>query len=87
MAIISAPEEYNINTSNSWNSELDGNIQNYYYFTPEELDKKLDLKDQELTVIINFKTRNVISKKGVNEDGKPYYRQYDLQTGGEELKN
>lgn len=63
----------------------DNNLENYNYFTPSNLEAQLGLKDQDLTVIINFKTRNVISKKPLKIDGKNYYRQYDLNAG-EQLK-
>lgn len=69
----------------SWSDE-DAVIENYYYFTPKDLEEQLHLKDQDMTVIINFKTRNVITKKGLKLDGKTYYRQYDLnEYGGEQL--
>lgn len=80
--IINNPKEYNI--TSSWNSELDSDPENYYYFTPQDLEDMLGLEDQDLTVIINFKTRNVISKTGVEQDDIVYYRQYDL-AGGEKL--
>lgn len=83
--IISNPEEYNINVNKSWNDELDGNVENYYYFKDNDLEK-IGLKDQEITVVINFKTRNVIAQKGIMVDNKKYYRQYDLQ-GGDQLIN
>ena len=78
-AIIKNPSQYNIN--DSWEKGEDDQIENYYYFTPENLEEKLGLKDQDMTVIINFETRNVISKKPLKIDGKNYYRQYDLEVG------
>lgn len=82
--LINNPDENNININNSWNSTLDGAIENYYYFSSKDLDEKLGIKNKNLTVVINFKTRNIISKNGVVENGKKYYRQYDL-TGGDKL--
>lgn len=79
--IISNPEDYNINTNISWNDILDSNADNYYYFTPENLESKLGLKNQKFTVIINFQTRNIISKTSIMKDGVEYYRQYDLDSG------
>lgn len=84
--VLSHPENYQINIRKSWNLELDTKSENYYYFTPQDLQEKLGLKDQELTVIINFKTRNVIARRGVKKEGEYYYRQYDL-IGGESLIN
>jgi len=85
-AILKEPEKYNINTSKSWNSELDSNIENYYYFSASDVEKKLGVKDIEEPVIINFETRNVISRDGVLKDKQYYYRQYDL-SGGDQLIN
>ena len=81
---IANPQNYNIDTSNSWDNELDADSNNYYYFSPKDLEK-IGLKNQDMTVVINFKTRNVIAKKGVEKEGKTYYRQYDL-AGGDILK-
>ena len=84
--IIQNPEDYNINTNVSWNSTLDSDVNNYYYFTPETLKSKLGLNDQSYTVIINFKTRNIITNTIISKDGEDYYRQYDLD-GGDTLTN
>lgn len=85
-SIITNPREYNIDTNYSWDDSSDYDLKNYYYFTPESLESKLGLKDQSLHVIINFETRNVIAKKGVNRDGIYYYRQYDLPGGNQLIK-
>lgn len=82
--LINNPKDNNIDINNSWNSTLDNDIKNYYYFSSKDLDEKLGVKNKNLTVVINFKTRNIISKNGVVEKGKKYYRQYDL-TGGDKL--
>lgn len=78
--IISNPSKYNIDTSVSWNSESDSNPENYYYFKENDMEK-MGLKNQDLTVIINFATRNIISKNGVLYKNKVYYRQYDVLDG------
>lgn len=83
--MIANPQNYNIDISNSWDNALDSDINNYYYFSEKGLEK-IGLKNQNRTVIINFKTRNVIEKKGVKYKDKRYYRQYDL-SGGEKLKS
>lgn len=78
-------ESDTIDKTHSWVAEVDSNPDNYYYFTPHDLEEKLGLKSQDMAVFINFQTRNVISEKGVKKDGKVYYRQYDLE-GGEQLQ-
>lgn len=84
--IINSPEENNIDTNNSWNPMLDSEIGKYYYFSSKDLDEKLGIKNKNLTVVVNFETRNIISKNGVFQGEKKYYRQYDL-TGGDKLIN
>lgn len=74
--MIQNPENYNMI---SW-TDSDKVIEDYYYFTPNDLEK-LGLKQQKIAVVINFKTRNVIAQKGIKVDGKEYYRQYDLMGG------
>ena len=37
--IISHPEKYNIDTEISWNSELDSDPKNYYYFKENDLEQ------------------------------------------------
>ena len=78
-------EYLNIDTTDSWNNEIDSNPENYYYFSAKNLEECFGLKAQNLDVIINFKTRNVISIKGVKQGDNTYYRQYDLK-GGDQLK-
>lgn len=82
--IITNPTQYNINME-SWNEALDGTMQNYYYLNEENL-KVLGLKNQTMSVVINFQTRNVIAQKSIKIEGKEYYRQYDLRDyGGDQL--
>ena len=83
--IIENPSKYNIDTEKSWDDALDSDIDNYYYFTASDLEK-IGLSNQDVTVVINFETRNVIEKNGFEDEGKTYYRQYDL-AGGEQLFN
>ena len=56
-------------------------LNDYYCFNSNALKQEFGLKDIDLTVIINFDTRNVISANGVTVDGKTYYRQYDIDSG------
>lgn len=65
----------------SWDSSSDEDLTNYYYFEPEDLYDEFGIKDVNLTVIINFNTRNVIALKGVRIDGVTYYREYDIDSG------
>ncbi len=83
--MLANPEKYNIDVTNSWDSLLDVDKENYYYFEPDDLEK-LGLKNQDVTVIINFETRNVIARNGVEYENKMYYRQYDLVAGDRLIK-
>lgn len=40
-------------------------ISNYFYFSSEDLEKFLKIKDLDVEVIINFSSRNFVEKKGV----------------------
>lgn len=74
-----------LNTENIeyWNVNIDSNIANYYYFTPESLQKLLGVEKSNLYVIINFYTGNIISKDGIEDISKEkiIYRQYDSSLG------
>ena len=83
MSIITNPSQYNIADGVSWNSASDGVVEKYYYFNPKDLEK-LGLKNQDMTVAINFETRNVITKNALKIDGEIYHRQYDV-VGGDSL--
>ena len=67
----------------SW-KEGDDNIENYCVFSAKDLEDIMGLKNIDLTVIVNFSTRQVISLNGVNQNGQTYYRMYDLE-GGEKI--
>jgi Tfp pilus assembly protein PilE len=57
---------------------LNGTSQNgYRYFSQNDLEQ-LDLSDISQDVIINFDTRDVVSLKGIEIDGKTYYRLSDI---------
>lgn len=62
------------------NPELyaDTNVSMYRYFSKRELDKTLDIKNAQHDVIINFKTREVISVDGVVCDDIEYHRLQDF---------
>ena len=64
------------------------NKNDFIYFTSEDMDKILDVKDldSEETFIINFNTREVISVQGVKHKGITYYTQYEEGLpGGQKL--
>lgn len=50
----------------------------YRYFSKAELEKTLDIKNAQHAVIINFKTREVISVDGVVCDDIEYHRLQDF---------
>lgn len=83
ISIIQDPNKYNILEGTSWKNDVDGVIENYYYFSPQDLEEKLGLKNQDMTVAINFKTRNVIAKSSLKIDDKFYHRQYDIERGSQ----
>lgn len=51
----------------------------YRYFSAKELEQKLDIKHIKQDVIINFKTREVISVKGQECNERTYYRLDDMK--------
>lgn len=50
----------------------------YRYFSKTDLERFLDIRDPEIEVIINFKTREVISVDGFEYDERLYYRLVDF---------
>ena len=50
----------------------------YRYFSKADLDKTLDIKNAQHSVIINFKTREVISVDGVVCNDIEYHRLQEL---------
>lgn len=64
------------------NPTEDVNFNNYVrYFSKENLSTQLDLDNINEGIIINFKTREVISTIGFKYGGKTYYTQYKLPKG------
>lgn len=51
----------------------------YRYFSKDDLESTLDIKNASQDVIINFKTREVISVKGQTYNDKTYYRLQDIK--------
>lgn len=51
----------------------------YRYFSKRNLENLLDIKNPGIDVIINFKTREVISVEGLINDEKIYYRLEDIK--------
>lgn len=61
---------------------VDEEFENYVrYFSRQELSKQLDLDNIDEDIIINFKTREVISTIGFEYGGTTYYTQYKLPEG------
>lgn len=54
------------------------NLSMYRYFSKKDLEKTLDIKNPKHDVIINFKTREVISVDGVVCDDIEYHRLQDF---------
>lgn len=50
----------------------------YRYFSSEDLEEIFNIKNSKRDVIINFKTREVISVKAQVHNEKPYYRLEDF---------
>lgn len=76
--IIKIIDESNVDC---WNSNIDTIITNYCYFSPDDLKISFGLDNIDTSVIINFYTGNVISKKGIKDENKIIYRQYDSDSG------
>lgn len=51
------------------------------YFDTETLESELELEGIEDQIVVNFKTREVISLEGIKYDGNMYYTQYNLPNG------
>lgn len=69
------------NYSNANDEELypNGGIDSIYrYFSKKDLQQQLEIKNPKLDVIINFKTREVISVKPHKYNGESYYRLGDI---------
>ncbi len=81
----------NISATNptSWSKE-DEVLANYFYFDTDTINSKLGLKNvDDLSIIINFETGNIIDRRGVINPKKTnsrIYRQYDY-SGGDQLIN
>lgn len=64
--------------SQSDNRYYIGSYSYYRYFSKSELEDKLDIKNATQSVIVNFKTREVISVEGQVHDGIEYHRLEDM---------
>ena len=67
----------------NWNENVDSILTNYFYFSPDDLNQKLQLENINYYVIINFYTGNIIEKDGIYDKGKReiVHRQYDTEFG------
>ncbi len=73
LQMLSNPSAYDIDVTKSWDNTLDADVNQYYFFSAKDLEK-LGLKNQDMDVIVNFQTRNIISRKGIAYQGKTYYK-------------
>lgn len=71
-------ELLNINTNVNWNPEKDKSSEKYNCLKSNDLKDLLGLEDIEMSVIINFETRQIISVDGININGVTYHRAYDV---------
>ncbi len=72
---------YDVASGEDKNLYYDGNgVDTYYrYFSKSNLEKQLDIKNARINVIINFKTREVISVEPQIYKENQYYRLQDLK--------
>ena len=54
-------------------SDLNLNVENFRYFTSEQLNSILDLSDIEYNVFIDFRNRVVIAENGITANGATYH--------------
>ncbi len=67
------------NTTSDGELYLNGGTNTIYrYFSKKALQQQLEIKNAKLDVIINFKTREIISVKPHKYEGKSYYRLEDI---------
>lgn len=76
---------YDIVSEQDKNLYYEGNgVDTYYrYFSKANLEKQLDIKNAKINVIINFKTREVISVEPQIYKENKYYRLQDLKQNNE----
>ena len=53
-------------------------ISNYQYLTPKDLEEDLNIENSDQSVVINFKTKDVISVDGFKYKDTTYYRLKDI---------
>ncbi len=70
------------------NKEVKTNdINTYKVFSKEDILNILDVEDVQNDIMVNFETREIISAKGIEYDGKTYYTQYKLPNGQTVINN
>ena len=73
---------YSVILSNANKSDgVSNNINDYKYFSKENLKNQFDIDNIDDGVLINFSTREVVSIVGIEYEGKTYYTQYKLPEG------
>lgn len=69
------------------NASIEGNTTDFKYFSIESLKNDLDLENIDTDVLINFKTREVVSIAGIEYKGSIYHTQYNLPEGQKLIEN
>lgn len=70
------------------NKEVKTNDMNTYkVFSKDDILNILDVEDVQNDIMVNFETREIISAKGIEYDGKTYYTQYKLPNGQTVINN
>ena len=62
---------------------ISGNINDFRYFSKNDLKNQFDIENINEDVLINFTTREVVSTVGIEYEGIIYYTQYKLPEGQE----
>lgn len=84
---VSSTSTTPINSAFSNNEISSNDVSAYRYFTKEMLLNEFDIEDVSNDVMINFKTREVVSVNGVEYNGNKYYTQYKLPGGQTVINN
>ena len=68
------------------NQEIISNT-DYKLITADNIVKLFEIEDIESDIMVNFKTREVVSVKGIEYEGTTYYTQYKLPNGQAIIQN
>lgn len=85
---VTTQEQQNaINSAFSHGEITTNEISAYRVFTTDDILNILDLDSIENDVMVNFKTREVVSAKGIEYEGTTHYTQYNLPNGQTIINN